>query len=156
MCRCGTSGYGLVGMVVLGGWLDLILEVFSNLWFYGLLFLKGCIAGADGPGWGCCWGIVDCAILVLSNENSSFWGVLFIFQGSDNWLLSLDPSAQAAFRPLTSSLQWELCCRERKSLGVSPADPNSLPVYKKAKSPWMQVQIWKTGLPPNELQLPFG
>ena len=32
MCRCGTSGYGLVGMVVLGGWLDLmILEVFSNL-----------------------------------------------------------------------------------------------------------------------------
>jgi len=40
MSRCGTSGYGLVGMVVLGGWLDLmilevfclmILEVFSNL-----------------------------------------------------------------------------------------------------------------------------
>jgi len=31
-CRCGTLGYGLVGMVVLGGWLDLtILEVFSNL-----------------------------------------------------------------------------------------------------------------------------
>jgi len=31
-CRCGTSGYGLVDMVVLGGWLDLkILEVFSNL-----------------------------------------------------------------------------------------------------------------------------
>ena len=33
-CRCGTSGYGLVGKVVLGGWLDLmILEVLSNLWF---------------------------------------------------------------------------------------------------------------------------
>jgi len=32
MCRYGTLGYGLVGMVVLGGWLDLmILEVFSNL-----------------------------------------------------------------------------------------------------------------------------
>jgi len=32
MCRCGTSVYGLVGMVVLGGWLDsMILEVFSNL-----------------------------------------------------------------------------------------------------------------------------
>jgi len=32
MCRCGTLGYGLVGMVVLGGWLELmILEVFSNL-----------------------------------------------------------------------------------------------------------------------------
>jgi len=31
-CRCGTSGYGLVGMVVLGGWLDsMILEVLSNL-----------------------------------------------------------------------------------------------------------------------------
>jgi len=31
-CRCGTSGHGLVGMVLLGGWLDLmILEVFSNL-----------------------------------------------------------------------------------------------------------------------------
>ena len=31
-CRCGTSGYGLIGMVVLGGWLDsMILEVFSNL-----------------------------------------------------------------------------------------------------------------------------
>jgi len=31
-CRCGTSGYGLVGMMVLGGWLDfMILEVFSNL-----------------------------------------------------------------------------------------------------------------------------
>jgi len=30
-CRCGTSGYGLVGMVAFGGWLDLILEVFSNL-----------------------------------------------------------------------------------------------------------------------------
>ena len=28
----GTSGHGLAGMVVLGGWLDLtILEVFSNL-----------------------------------------------------------------------------------------------------------------------------
>ena len=40
-CRCGTLGYGLVGMVVLGWRLDLkILEVFSNLnnsvilWFY--------------------------------------------------------------------------------------------------------------------------
>jgi len=32
MCRCGTSGHGLAGMVVLGWWLDLmILEVFSNL-----------------------------------------------------------------------------------------------------------------------------
>ena len=32
MCRCGTLGYGLVGIVVLGRWLDLvILEVFSNL-----------------------------------------------------------------------------------------------------------------------------
>jgi len=31
-CRCGTSGHGLAGMVVLGGWLDLmIIEVFSNL-----------------------------------------------------------------------------------------------------------------------------
>ena len=31
----GTSGYGLIGMVVLGWQLDLmILEVFSNLWFY--------------------------------------------------------------------------------------------------------------------------
>jgi len=31
-CRCGTSGHGLVRMVVLGGWLDLmILEVFFNL-----------------------------------------------------------------------------------------------------------------------------
>jgi len=31
-CRGGTLGYGLVGMVVLGGWLDLmILEVFSKL-----------------------------------------------------------------------------------------------------------------------------
>jgi len=35
MCRCGTLGYGLVGMVVLGGWLDsMILEVLSNLRFY--------------------------------------------------------------------------------------------------------------------------
>ena len=32
MCRCGTSGHGLAGMVVLGWWLDLmILEVFDNL-----------------------------------------------------------------------------------------------------------------------------
>ena len=32
MCRCGTSGHGLAGMAVLGGWLDLmILEVFPNL-----------------------------------------------------------------------------------------------------------------------------
>jgi len=30
-CICGTSGYGLGGMVVLSGWLDLILEIFSNL-----------------------------------------------------------------------------------------------------------------------------
>ena len=31
-CRCGISGHGLVGIVVLGGRLDLmILEVFSNL-----------------------------------------------------------------------------------------------------------------------------
>jgi len=35
MYRCGTSGYGLVDMVVLGGWLDLmILTVFSKLRFY--------------------------------------------------------------------------------------------------------------------------
>jgi len=41
MCRCGISRYGLVGVVLLGGWLDLmILEVFSNLkdsmilWYY--------------------------------------------------------------------------------------------------------------------------
>jgi len=34
-CRCGTLGYGLAGTVVLGWRLDLmILEVFSNLWFY--------------------------------------------------------------------------------------------------------------------------
>jgi len=32
MCRFGSLGHGLVGMVVLRGWLDLlILEVFSNL-----------------------------------------------------------------------------------------------------------------------------
>jgi len=32
MCRCGTSGHGLAGIVVLCLWLDLmILEVFSNL-----------------------------------------------------------------------------------------------------------------------------
>jgi len=31
-CRRGSSGHSLVGMVVLGGWLDLmVLEVFSNL-----------------------------------------------------------------------------------------------------------------------------
>jgi len=31
-CSCGTSGYGVVGMVVLGGWLDLmILEAVFNL-----------------------------------------------------------------------------------------------------------------------------
>jgi len=31
-CTCGTSGHGLAGMVMLGGWLDLmILEVFSQL-----------------------------------------------------------------------------------------------------------------------------
>jgi len=30
-CKYGTSGQGLAGMVVLGGWLDLILEVFSKL-----------------------------------------------------------------------------------------------------------------------------
>jgi len=35
--RC-ISGYDLVGVVVLGGWLDLvILEVLSNLWFYDLI-----------------------------------------------------------------------------------------------------------------------
>ena len=40
-CRDGTSGRGLVGMIVLGGWLDsMIFEVFSSLsysvilWFY--------------------------------------------------------------------------------------------------------------------------
>jgi len=33
-CRYGTLGYGLVGTVLLGGWLDLILEVFSDLGFY--------------------------------------------------------------------------------------------------------------------------
>ena len=43
--RCGTSGHGLVGMVVLGWWLDLmILEVFSNLWFYDQ---------SPGTRWGC-------------------------------------------------------------------------------------------------------
>jgi len=48
-CRCGTSGHGLVAMVVLGGWLDLmVLEVFSSLWFYdwgralGKRFLTRC------------------------------------------------------------------------------------------------------------------
>ena len=34
MCRCGTLGHGLAGMVVLGWWLDLvILDIFPNLWF---------------------------------------------------------------------------------------------------------------------------
>ena len=32
MCRCGTEGHVLVGMVVMGWWLDeIILELFSNL-----------------------------------------------------------------------------------------------------------------------------
>jgi len=40
MYRCGISGHGLVDMVLLGGWLDLmILEVFSNLWFYDSMTL---------------------------------------------------------------------------------------------------------------------
>jgi len=30
-CRYNTSGPGLAGMVVMGGWLDLISVVFSNL-----------------------------------------------------------------------------------------------------------------------------
>ena len=31
-CRCGTLRYGLVGLVVLGRWLDLVIfKVFSNL-----------------------------------------------------------------------------------------------------------------------------
>jgi len=31
-CRYGSSGHGLVGLVVLGGWLDfMIFEVFSSL-----------------------------------------------------------------------------------------------------------------------------
>jgi len=35
MCRCGTLGYGLVGMVVLGGWLDsTILEAFLAQKFF--------------------------------------------------------------------------------------------------------------------------
>jgi len=43
MCRCGTLGCDLVGMVLLGGWLDLmILEVFSNLWFCDLQTCWGC------------------------------------------------------------------------------------------------------------------
>jgi len=34
MCRCGSSGYGLVGMVLLSGRLDLMmLEVFFNIRF---------------------------------------------------------------------------------------------------------------------------
>ena len=36
--RCGTSVYGLVGVILLGGWLDLILEVFYNLWFYDYIY----------------------------------------------------------------------------------------------------------------------
>jgi len=39
--RCGNLGYGLVGMVVLGGWLDLmILEIFSNLTDSVILWLN--------------------------------------------------------------------------------------------------------------------
>jgi len=44
-CRCGSSGYGLVDVVV-GWWLDLILEVFSNLYdsmfvpLFSLIFCK--------------------------------------------------------------------------------------------------------------------
>ena len=30
-CRCGTLPHGLAGMVVMGWWLDLIFQVFSNL-----------------------------------------------------------------------------------------------------------------------------
>ena len=49
-CRHGTSGYGLVGMVVLGGWLDsVMLEVFSNLWFYECnLLLPECLLHPQG------------------------------------------------------------------------------------------------------------
>jgi len=40
-CRCGTSGHGLVGLVVLGWQLDLmVLEVFSNLWFYMYAYIS--------------------------------------------------------------------------------------------------------------------
>jgi len=46
-CRCGTSGYGLVGMVVLGWWLDSILEVFSSLWFYNAGFPQVENSGQD-------------------------------------------------------------------------------------------------------------
>jgi len=51
-------GHGLVGMVVLGGWLDLmILEVFSNLWFYDLF-------NGHRWDWRCCdgepmWGVTQ-------------------------------------------------------------------------------------------------
>ena len=39
MCRCGTSGHGLAGMVVLGWQLDLkFLEVFSNLNYSIILY----------------------------------------------------------------------------------------------------------------------
>jgi len=40
-CRCGTSGHGLAGMVVLGWWLDLrILEIFSkSQWFYDFIIM---------------------------------------------------------------------------------------------------------------------
>ena len=51
MCRCGTWGHGLAGMVVLESWLDLmILEVFSNLNASMILFYetKGC-AGLPPP-----------------------------------------------------------------------------------------------------------
>jgi len=40
-CGCGTSGHGLVGKVVLRGWLDsMILEGLSNLWFYDFMILR--------------------------------------------------------------------------------------------------------------------
>ena len=52
MCRCGTSGHGLVGMAVLGGRLDfMILEVFSNLNDSMILWFFNCFSFPYLYGW---------------------------------------------------------------------------------------------------------
>jgi len=61
MCGCGTLGYGLVGMVVLGGWLDLmILEIFPTydsviLDFWVCFFLSSCLSKERRNGRGLVW-----------------------------------------------------------------------------------------------------
>lgn len=125
-------------------------KAFLGICLDGLLFLKGCIAGAEGAG----GEEENCAIFALLNKKSTTFGEFCVSCRAE--IIELLPLEAPLPRLLSDQAgvhcKWSFT--EGKKLPWS--DLNLLPVFRTAKCPWGKLQIWKTGLSPNNLHLPLG